>query len=68
MFLHVFTPILERYQVPERDRSYIMAFFIHGLLAIVIEWLKENCTDSIDYIISLIQGCVLQQKRWNVVG
>lgn len=68
MFLHVFTPILERYQVPERDRNYIMAFFIHGLLAIVIEWLKGNCTDSIDDIISLILRCVWKQKEWNVEG
>lgn len=26
MFLHVFTPILDRYGVPQQDRRYIMAF------------------------------------------
>ena len=26
MFRHVFTPILERYGVPQQDRAYLMAF------------------------------------------
>lgn len=28
---HVITPILERYNVPEQDRKYLMAFHIRGL-------------------------------------
>ena len=40
MFCYVFTPILERYEVPEKDRTYIMAFYIRGLMAIITEWLK----------------------------
>lgn len=37
MFSHVFTPILDRYGVPQKDRRYIMAFYIHGLMAIISE-------------------------------
>lgn len=62
MFCHVFTPILERFKVPERERKYIMAFYIHGLMAIITEWLKQDCTDSVESIITVIQKCVIQRK------
>lgn len=60
MFSHVFTPILERFQVPAQDRKYIMAFYIHGIIAIVKEWIKQDCSDSVENIIFLISQCVMQ--------
>ena len=59
MFQHVFTPILERFGVPEQDRTYIMAFYIRGLMATITEWLKDDCADSIEHIIAVIQRCVM---------
>lgn len=58
LFRHVFTPILDRYGVPQKDRSYLLAFYLHGLMAIISEWLKNNCADSVSYIIDMIQQCV----------
>lgn len=58
MFRHVFSPILDRYGVLQQDRPYIMAFYIRGLMAIISEWLKNDCTDSITYIAGVIQQCV----------
>ena len=49
MMRHVFLPILERFQVPEADREYMVAFYISGLMAILSEWLKQDCEDSIVY-------------------
>ena len=63
MFCYVFTPILERYEVPEKDRTYIMAFYIRGLMAIITEWLKTDCKDSIEYIITVIQKCVMRHQE-----
>lgn len=60
MFCYVFDPILERYKVPECDRTYIMTFYIHGIMAIIAEWLKKDCTDSVEYIISVIQNCIMR--------
>ena len=59
MFRHVFTPILERFRVPEQDRAYIMAFYIQGLMAIVTEWMKGDCADSVDRVVAVIQECVM---------
>ena len=37
MMRRIFTPILNRFQLPESNRQYIVAFYIHGLLAIISE-------------------------------
>lgn len=63
MFLHVFTPILDRYGVPQQDRRYIMAFYIQGLMAIISEWLKNDCSDPIAYVAELIQRCVKRHRE-----
>lgn len=60
MFYHVFTPILERFQVPKEDRKYMMAYYIHGLMAIIAEWLKQDCVDTIEHIIDIIMGLVMK--------
>ena len=58
MFCHVFTPILDRYGIPQEDRRYIMAFYIQGLMAIISEWLKNDCADFIADVVNIIQRCV----------
>lgn len=55
---HVFAPILSRFQVPSSGQKYIMPFYIHGLMAIINEWLKEDCKDSVEHLISVIQLCI----------
>ncbi len=62
MFQHVFVPILDRYRVVERDRPYIMTFFIHEMMAVIAEWLKNDCDDSMEHVISVIQRCVASRK------
>lgn len=59
MLRHVFTPILERYGVPQQDRAYLMAFYIQGLMAILTEWLKGDCADSIEHILAIIRRCIM---------
>ncbi len=63
MFCSVFEPILDRYNVIKDDRKYIMAFYMQGLMAIIAEWLKNDCIDSTEYICALIQRCVKQRKE-----
>lgn len=58
MFREVFSPVLERFQVPEWDRKYLMAFFVRGLKGITAEWLKGDCRDPIEHIISLMEQCI----------
>lgn len=55
---YILTPILNRYKVPTEDQNYILQFHIHGIMAVINEWLKTYCADSIEHIISVIQTCV----------
>ena len=63
MFRYVFTPILERFNVPPAKRSYIMSFYIHGLIAVISQWLKNDCNESIEFIISIMQNCVIRYDK-----
>lgn len=60
IFKHIFDPILERFDVPIAERTYRMSFYLNGISAIIAEWLKNDCTDSIDYVINVIRQCVMQ--------
>lgn len=55
---HVLTPILERFHVPEEERKYIMQFHIAGIMAIIAEWLKDDCRESIEHMVSMIERCI----------
>lgn len=59
MFHHVFSPILERFQIPEQDRNYMMSFYLNGLMAIVTSWLEDNCSGTVDYVVNVMQRCVM---------
>lgn len=58
LFRHVLSPILARFGVPEEERRYIMSFYINGLIAIVNEWLREDCTLPVEQVVSIMQTCV----------
>lgn len=62
MFRFVFVPILERYQVEGKIQSYMMAFYVQGLMAVVIQWMKNDCKDTIEDIIGIMQECVKQRQ------
>lgn len=53
MYKDIFSPILDKYNVSENEKKYILAFYLNGLHSIIIEWIKTDCKDSIDYICSL---------------
>lgn len=60
---HVLTPILNRFRVPVSTHKYMMAFYISGLMAIISEWIKEDCSDSNEHIIQVIQQCIGQHQE-----
>ena len=57
MFKHIFNPILERFDVAEEKRQYVIKYYLTGVTAIVMEWLKNECLDPIDKIYEIIVEC-----------
>lgn len=55
---YVLIPIMKRYEIPEEKIKYMLSFYIHGIIAIINEWLKNNCEDSVEIIENIIIECV----------
>ena len=55
---YIFNPILDRYNVADNKKKYILKFYIHGIMAIIKEWTVSDCKDDIEDIISIIIDCV----------
>ena len=65
MFAYIFNPVLEKFNVPEKKRAYLMKFYLNGIFGIVMEWLDNGCRDEIDVIINIITECVLGDRKTN---
>lgn len=65
MFKYIITTIMDRFKIPQERRNYIMSFYISGLMAIISEWLKDDCKDSIEKVIKIIEDCVLPDNKGN---
>lgn len=59
MFRHVFNPIMKRFDFSVYERNYVIVFYISGIIAIIMEWLKNDCHDTIEQISDIIIKCVL---------
>lgn len=55
----IFNPVLTRFGFPEKEKVYILKFYLMGITAIVMEWLDNNCADSIDFISKIIMDCIV---------
>lgn len=63
MFEFIFEPILIKFGVPQKVHPYMMKFYLTGIFAIVMEWLEGDCKDDMDFIISVINDCVLGARN-----
>ena len=62
MFTHLFSPILARFEVSEKERAYIMKFYLSGIFAIVMEWLSHDCADDMKDVTKIMIECVLGER------
>ena len=65
MFEHIFNPILERFHVPEKERAYVMKFYLTGVFAIIMEWLDKDCSDDMETVTRVITDCVMGERNIN---
>ena len=58
-YLHknIFEPILNRFLVPKNEQKYIMSFYLSGMGALMIEWIKNDCKEDIQTIINILMKC-----------
>ena len=63
MYSGIFNPILERFGVEPGERKYILTYHISGMHAIIIEWVKNGCKESAQYIADLLIKYTLPYKE-----
>lgn len=51
---NIISPILMRFNYKKDEIRYITSFYINGLIAVVMEWIKNNCRDDIQKIMDII--------------
>ncbi len=55
---NIFSPILERFAVPQKEHKYIMEFYIKGVMGIIMEWVNNDCNIDKEEVISIINRCI----------
>jgi len=54
MYNQLFSPLMEKFNIPEKNKKYILKFFMAGINAIIIAWLEQGCKESIEDMADLI--------------
>ena len=65
MFDNIFNPILERFQYTPSNRQYVMMYYLNGVNAIILEWLRNGCDKSIQEIAKIISICIYGKDNTN---
>ena len=65
MFENIFSPILDRFHYPTDIRQYVMMYYLNGINAIILEWLRNGCNKSIKEISEIISVCIYGKGNVN---
>ncbi len=65
LFRLVFEPVLEQFRVPQNKRPFVIKFYLSGVFAVVMEWIKNDCEEDIKVIIEIISDCVMGDRNIN---
>ena len=55
---YIIEPILKRFGIPNAYWKYYIAYYIEGTMAIIKEWLNNDCQDSIETMATVIEECI----------
>jgi AcrR family transcriptional regulator len=61
---YIFEPIMERFQIPKDVRNYWTCYYINGIWAIIEEWLKNDCRETVEQIAEIIISCVIPKDSY----
>jgi len=51
--------VLMRFGFPEEEMNFVLKFYLTGIMAIIIEWIDNNCSESIEFISKIVMDCVM---------
>lgn len=58
LYENIINPILDRFNLDNNKRKYVVNFYMKGIEAIINEWIKNDCKDDIDLIVNLLMELI----------
>lgn len=58
----VFYPIMKRFNADDLDISYKLTFYLHGMSAVITQWLQNDCSEEVEAMADLIIRCVFPKR------
>lgn len=58
LYESIINPILDRFNLDNNKRKYVVNFYMKGIEAIINEWIKNDCKDDIDLIVNLLMALI----------
>ncbi len=54
----ILIPIYKRFNIPENEHEYLIAFYFQGLKSVINHWIENDCKESVEEISKIIFNCV----------
>ena len=58
LYKNIFEPILDRFLVPKNEQKYMMSFYLSGMGAVMIQWIKNDCKEEIQVVANILTKCL----------
>lgn len=59
LFKNIIDPIMLKFGIPENERKYYAIYYVNGIIAIITEWINNDCKEDITWIAKIIEKCVM---------
>lgn len=59
MFSKALSPIMRRFRYKDEYHRYFISFYLSGMTAIVLEWLKGDCIEPVEEIADIMKKCAI---------
>ena len=54
LYENIIEPILSRFNIEETEKTYITAFYLNGIVAVICKWIEKDFNKPIEYIVELL--------------
>ena len=58
LYRELFSPILDKFNIEENKKQYILNFYTQGALSIIFTWIKNDCKDDIEFVSNIIMDLI----------
>ena len=58
LYRELFSPILDKFNIEENKKQYILNFYTQGALSIIFTWIQNDCKDDIEFVSNIIMDLI----------